>query len=330
MLSNPGTGDAEEVELKLLPTVPGETASAAHKLGLLKAGEEKVIELELTARQTGLLRISAEVAALGGLKANVDESVLVLKASLQASVHGPRLRYAGTTGTYEFHVSNPGNAAAKGVKVAAQIPTGVRFLAANQSGKYDHSQRQVVWTIDELAAGKERVMTCQLELDEQGEAKIDVVCTADLNLKEACQYITQVESVADLMLSVSDPRGPLPVGEEMIYEVTLLNRGTKAAEQIDLVAIFSDNMEPLSADTDVKYEVASGKMTFASIGSLSPGQRKIIRVKAKALAGGNHHFRAELSCKSLDTRIAKEESTLFYGESPIEATAEAPTGATRR
>ncbi|MEK6238574.1 MAG: hypothetical protein N2C14_27970, partial [Planctomycetales bacterium] len=58
-LSNPGTADAENVTLKLLPGNPGDAPPAAHSIGTLRAGDKKVIELELTPRQGGDLKIHA-------------------------------------------------------------------------------------------------------------------------------------------------------------------------------------------------------------------------------------------------------------------------------
>ena len=54
--------------------------------------------------------------------------------------------------------------------------------------------------------------------------------------------------MADLRLDVKDPEGPMPIGEETAYELHVRNRGTKAAEDVEVVAYFSAGMEPVSAD----------------------------------------------------------------------------------
>jgi hypothetical protein len=52
-LSNPGTGDAEEVSIELTPPGGDPKTPVKHKVGALKAGSTKSIELELTAREGG-------------------------------------------------------------------------------------------------------------------------------------------------------------------------------------------------------------------------------------------------------------------------------------
>ena len=81
-LSNPGNGDAENVLVSLMPIGRGGEAAASHKLGTVKAGDSRTIEVELTARQAGEVSIKAQAFADGGLRAEVAEKVLVRRANL--------------------------------------------------------------------------------------------------------------------------------------------------------------------------------------------------------------------------------------------------------
>src|SRR6185295_1394154 len=125
-LSNPGTGDAENIIIKLLPLGDRKDTGASHQLGTLAAGESKVIEVELTARETGSLSIRAEAVADGGLRAEVSDSVLVRRAGLQLDVDSPKVKYAGTPATFVVKVSNPGNANAENVQLTATLPAGAK------------------------------------------------------------------------------------------------------------------------------------------------------------------------------------------------------------
>ena len=49
------------VNLRLLPTSAGDEQAVSHPIGNIAAGESKVVELELTAKQTNTLEIKAEV-----------------------------------------------------------------------------------------------------------------------------------------------------------------------------------------------------------------------------------------------------------------------------
>ena len=76
-LSNPGTGDAENVLITLMPLNPGDGPPASHPLGVLHAGESKTIEVELIARQPGQVTIHAEAKATGDISATLEEEVTV-------------------------------------------------------------------------------------------------------------------------------------------------------------------------------------------------------------------------------------------------------------
>ena len=81
-VSNPGTGDAENVVLHLLPVVPTENTAGTKQIGVLKAGERQTIKVELTARQAGELQVRAQATGDGGLQASDFQDVIVRRASL--------------------------------------------------------------------------------------------------------------------------------------------------------------------------------------------------------------------------------------------------------
>jgi uncharacterized repeat protein (TIGR01451 family) len=108
----------------------------------------------------------------------------------------------------------------------------------------------------------------------------------------------------------------LAVGEEMIYEVHIRNRGTKAAENVDVAGFFSNGIEPVSAQGG-QSELASGQVVFRPIPAIAPGTEVVLKIKARAELAGNHVFRAEVNCSSVGAKLASEETTMFYGDSRI-------------
>ncbi|QGJ71869.1 Hypothetical protein PBC10988_35810 [Planctomycetales bacterium 10988] len=313
-LSNPGTADAEEVLLKLYPTTPGENAPATHRLGTLRAGEKKVIELELTPRQGGTLKIKSEAFANGGLSAQAEQSVLVRKPALKIAVDGPKFRYAGSSGTYRATVANPGNASARNIQVIALVPPGASFVSCSEGGRYEEELGKVTWRFTDLPPEGEQEVSWRCELNEPGVTRAQAACAADGDLRDSAAGITEVEAIADLLFTVSDPRGPIPVGEQVDYEIRLANRGTKAAENIQINAFLSAGLNPIAAAGGPKFSLHRGQVTFEPIASLGPGQEVTLQISAVATGSGNLVFRAELRCEALDLSIAEEESTRFYSD----------------
>jgi uncharacterized repeat protein (TIGR01451 family) len=312
-ISNPGSGDTENVTVGLLPIGRSGQASGNHRLGTLKAGESKTIDIELTARQAGAITIKAHAFADGGLRAEAAEQVLVRRASLQVEVEAPRVKYAGTAGTFRVKVANTGDAAADNVHVSALLPPEAKYISATSGGRSEPQEGRVEWIVGSLEPGGQRVFELQTALHAAGDNRMQFTAAADGDLSAAATSNTRVEAIADLKLEVRDPQGPIAVGDEAVYEVRVHNRGTKAAEGIDLAVFFSEGLEPISADGG-PHDIGSGQVVFQSIATLAADDTAVFRIRARAETAGNHVFRAEVNCESLDTKLASEEATHFYGE----------------
>jgi hypothetical protein len=132
--------------------------------------------------------------------------------------------------------------------------------------------------------------------------------------------------VADLVLEVSDPAGPVAVGGDAIYELRVKNRGSKAAEGVEIAAFYSKGIEPVSAEGG-GHEISPGTVVFAPIAKLGAGEESVFKIHARADAGGAHRFRVELQCKPLGTKLSQEETTLFYSDEPTSMQAAKPAAA---
>ncbi len=318
-ISNPGNGDTHNVSVTLLPIGHGSEAPGTHKLGDLAAGESKTIDIELTARQAGAIDIKAQSFAEGGLRAEASQEVRVRRAELKVAVEAPQVKYAGTPSTYTLLVENKGDALAEGVTLSAILPADAKFLSAS-GGRLDPQQARVNWNVGSLPAGGQRTFELQCALHAPGDNRLQIAVQATGDLSAATTCNTHVEAIADLKLEVRDPQGPVAVGDEAVYEVRILNRGTKAAQGIDLAVFFSDGLEPSAADGGT-HELGEGQVIFQALPSLGPGETAVYHVRSKAAQAGNHVFRAEVLCESLSTKLAAEEATHFYGDQRVERVA---------
>jgi uncharacterized repeat protein (TIGR01451 family) len=335
-LSNPGTGDAENVVLRLLPLQPGDPAPGERQLGALKAGARKAIEVELTARQAGQLQVRAAATAAGGLQCEASQDVLVRRANMEVQVQGPEMEYAGTSATYVIRVSNVGDAPAEGVVTSVILPDGAQYVSATEGAAVSAEHRQVGWTVGMLAPGAVRVLELTCLLTAPGDNRLDVRTRGEPELVSVQSISTRVEALADLQLVVNDPRGAVPVGTETAYEIRIVNRGTKAAEDIQVLGYFSDGIEP-TAVSGWQGTLAEGQVQLETIPRLGPGQEMTVKISAQALRSGSHVFQAELDCSNPETHLVHQESTRFYGDSPVTAqgtsaprTAAAPATPPRR
>ena len=119
-------------------------------------------------------------------------------------------------------------------------------------------------------------------------------------------------ATADLVLDVKDPVGPVPVGTEATYTISIQNRGTETADGVEAVVYFSRGIEPVSAD-GAHHKLGPGQVVFERIPSLGVGKSIQLQIRAKAETAGNHVFRAEVYCNASGIRLVSEEMTHFYG-----------------
>lgn len=312
--TNTGTGPAEQVSITIMPIKEGQQPTTIDAIGTIAAGQNKVIELELTAKQAGTLRIDAQTTANGDLKADAGHQVMVRRAKLELAASGPSIRYAATEAVFQLSLRNSGDAEARNVEIEAQLPEGARFVKASEGGRLDEANRRIVWQLNQLEMGAELDLqaTCVLEAEGENQLIAKVISEGESELSH--RVTTRVESVADLKLHVSDPKGPIPVGEEVTYEFKLVNRGTKAAQGVRLSVRFAESMQPTSI-VGGQGEIDTHHVRLEAIPQIGPGEERVVQVKAKAGQQGNHVFRTEVVCEDNDIKLAAEQTTRFYGNS---------------
>lgn len=328
-LRNPGTGLTEQVTLRLVP--PGGTPENAttQKMGNLKPGEVRDIDLELTAREAGELLIRADAIADGGLKAETTKSVLCRKPELSVDWRGPDKKYAGTVAAYYFRVRNPGTTATEPVDLSVKLPVGAEFVSASEGYSINTTSGVISWKLGGINVDEEQFMQLRCKIDRAG--KNDFVVSAKTNdgeLSDSKDFYTDVVALADLKLEVTDPQGPLPLGESVVYEIRVRNRGTTNAENINVIGLFSEGIDPTTVE-GAQFSVRDGRVTFHPIKSLPAGREVLLRIHAKANQVGTHVFRTEVACPKLDIKLAAEETTRFFEEEHRWEEGETPYSAER-
>ncbi len=325
-LANPGTGAAEDVSIDLTPPGGDKNSVVHHRIGASAPGESKKIELELTAREAGDLKIQAAATAAGDLHADAVKSVLCRKAELQIDWRGPDKNFAGAVATYFFRVRNPGTAPADQVSVTIDLPKGAELVDASDGHAWDAAKSSVVWQTGSLDASQERFVQLRCKLSQPGVNQMAMTArTAAGDLSDSKSAPVTIEALADLKLEVSDPKGVVPVGEMAIYEIHVRNRGLTAAHGVNVVGMFSEGIDPSQVEGG-QYVIRDGRVSFRTIDSLSAGGEAVFKIHAKATQPGTHIFRAEVVCDDLETKLSAEETTRFFVEEQRWADASAAYG----
>ena len=305
-VTNPGNGDADNVSVMLTPG-----KEKPHWIGHIPAGGSRQLQFEMSADQAGLMQLRAVASADRKLQAEVDYAVTVRQPRLELKVVGPARKYAGSAVKYQVVLANRGDAPANDLLIRAALPSGVTLVPGE--GQVDAAHGTMAWKLGTLAANTERKFDFTCQLVTAGDKTVQVSAEADSANMVSATTMTEVTGVADLKLIVNDPQGPQVVGDEVVYEVQVLNRGSKAAEAVKLVTQFSNHIEPVRVSGG-RADLVPGQALFRPLQRLEPGQQVTLKVYAKASTIGNHRFRAELTSDDPETQLVQEEMTRFMSD----------------
>ena len=309
----------------LMPIGGGENVPATHKIGLLAAGEEKVLDVELTARQAGNLTIQVDARADGGVHAELAEKVIVRRAGLKLDVRRAEDAVRRRGGNLHHPRPQPRHRpGAKRQPLGRRCPPAPSTLAGIDGARLDASGSKLRWTVEAINPEVEQSFVLKCSLAPPASSRMQVGAAADDDLTASADTVTRVDAVANLVMDVKDPEGPVAVGEEATYEVLVRNRGTKEAQDVEVFAYFSRGIEPTGAEGRPN-RLRPGQVTFQPHPLAGRRRRSGSQSPRRAEVAGNHIFRAEAHCKPLGTRLVSEATNLYYADSPaVEQTARAP------
>ncbi|MFG0265343.1 MAG: hypothetical protein ACF8AM_09345 [Rhodopirellula sp. JB055] len=300
---NPGDGVAPNVVFTLSPE---SSTPQSQRIGDIPSGKEAQFEVELTAQDLGDLKIHGLAVGDLELKAEADKNVRVLAADLEAVLTGPELKYQNTDAMYQLELTNHGTTASDDVLATLTLPMGVTYVGGMEGASLIDNQLR--WKIASLTPGARRNYQFQCRLGSTGQHEFTFNCKGSAAGQTGVALTTNVEAIADLVLSIEDPSAPAPVGQDVSYQIVIHNRGSKPATDVRAIAQFSHGIEPQQLlGNDGK--VITGQVLINPIARIDAGEEVRMTIVAKAAEGGHHRFRTEV--RSGDTILVAEEATHY-------------------
>jgi len=312
-IRNIGNGDANDLMLKFSASgvIMGETT-----IDSLPVGEERILDVTVQTREPDMkeLQINIQVAGPYGLSEETTKLVVIKRAALDLQIDAPGMQYVGNTLDYVLIARNSGTTASSGTVVEATLPLGVKYVSCTHNGEFDSETNRVRWNAGTLPIGGQFDCMLVCEAKRDGECRLDAKVTEKTGLEATDNAVTCVESIADVLLEIEKPQDPIKVGMTTEYLITITNRGSKAAENVEVAVYFAPGaIEPLDVDTEnARINVARGEVVFESIPVLSATETLKFRVKARGLISGSHRVRTMLVCQSTETQLTQEITSRFY------------------
>ena len=331
-LSNPGTGDLDDIQVIAEYVVGLEHDQVKNptndpKLNVLrtnikglKAGESKTETLVLTPKREGPLAVRV-TAMSGGLQDIATAVVTVQKPNVSLRVSGPNQRYVGRPAEWKIIVKNEGEAEQTGVVVRDRLPAELGFKFASANGSF--AGGEVTWNLGSLKPGQEIALDLTTEcLKSAAAAEKITQLSADGGVRFERSSKLQIDGIAALKMELTDLNDPVEVGKNVQYRMILTNTGSAPASKIDVKATLpADLLKAIRAAGPTKETLAGQFITFGRVDNLQPGAKVTFMFECQALKAGRALFRVEYTSELNLQPIFEEEPTTIVApfQSPVPA-----------
>ena len=275
-VSNPGTGVATNVVLaERIPRGLQHPAGGEleYTVGNLKPGESRRLDLPLMAKRPGPVTNRLVARADGNLRAVAERELEVLAPQLNIVMEGSKKRFLERQATYQVSVANSGTAPARQVELAVLLPPGLKFLSANNAGRFDEATRVVHWRLEELPAKETGSVELRTMPVAAGQHAIRLRGTAEKGLLVEKEHPVTIDGIANAQFQVINVNNPVAVGDETVYEVHVTNQGSKAAANVRLDVLFPPELKPLAAEGPTRYALDAGRVVFDGLAQIAPKRR---------------------------------------------------------
>ncbi len=315
-LSNPGTGVATGIILsERVPPGLRHPAGAdlEYDVGTLKPGESRQLELELVADRAGPVTNVMLARGDANLRAEHRLDIEVIAPELELAIDGPHRRFLEREAVYELGISNPGTAPAQNVELVVHLPDGLAFLSANNAGHYDETTRAVHWRLEELPVHETGVVELVTMPVRAGEHSLRVRSTAARGVEAESEQPVAIEGIAAILFEVRDVVDPIEGGGETVYEIKVLNQGTKASSNVQVHVLLPPEMQPLAAEGPTQHAIDGREVVFEPLSRLAPKADTMYRVRVRGLEPGDLRTRVQVLTDEMQgVPVTKEESTRVY------------------
>ena len=285
-----------------------------YEIGTLMPGQSKRIQLGLKAARIGRLRNIMFATAAGGLKTKHEIDMEVVAPNLSTTSDGPTLRYLQREATHKFGVANQGTAAATNVDLIARLPAGLRFVRADNRGRYDSNSHAVYWSLAQLGLKANAAVELTTMPVDVGNQDIKFEAVADLNQKAETIQKLAVEHLIDVFFDIDDVVDPIEIGSDTSYRIRIVNQGTKAATNVQLQIDFPNGLAPTAVDGNLQNQIQGQRILFTPISSMSPGDQIQFLVHGRGQAAGDHRVVVNMRADGRQTPVSKEETTRVYSD----------------
>jgi uncharacterized repeat protein (TIGR01451 family) len=314
-VSNPGTGKARNVvvqaRLDARLSHPSGT-ELEYSIGTLGPGETRLLEVPVTGTTLGEGNIVAEATSANRLSAQGGCMVEIVRPALALALEGPKLRFVDRKAVFTLTVHNPGVVAATNVQIFGSVPAGYKYQSATAGGGFDETMSAVAWFVGRLEPQATVKVEYELVARELGAHRVLAMVRADLGVDERTELDTTVDGVPSVALDMTGPDAPIEVGGQASYRLEVTNRGTKAANNVQVACRVPAEMEAANAQGATSGLLSGDRIVFEPLPTLAPRESKVYEVLVTCRRPGDVRFRSFFRSDECREVVQQETLTRIY------------------
>jgi uncharacterized repeat protein (TIGR01451 family) len=282
----------------------------------------------------------------------VNPGSAALPGALRVEKRGPKTGRVGETIIFDVVVANTGETALNDVKVIDTFERGLE--PSRVSDGYRIEEDQLTWQFDKLAPGESQQLQVEVLCKQAVRSCTRVTVTA-ADLVVADEVCVQIEPALEppavggplpadrtsppttspqpeasgkdqddvgigdvLSLNVSDLRDEVPVGSNIIYEVTVTNLQNITDSEVVVVLTVPEGLAPTSRGVGIvapsNPNISGRIIRFNPVAEIRPGESLIYRVPIRAEQAGQFRSQIRVNSNSQRRPLIRNEDSSVYSE----------------
>jgi uncharacterized repeat protein (TIGR01451 family) len=279
------------------------------RLGTLRAGERKIVEYKLTAKEAAELLTTSFVKSQETPEAEQAQSTTkVLTAGLALDLTGPATVGGGEPALYEIVARNTGTLPLSNVRVSGSVPGDCTLTKMTNGGQ--RYRDQVAWTVPQLKPGEAQSFRLGLKANTTGQRTVRAAARDTRGLEQARELRTSFQGTSLLQWHAElDPQ--VSSGQQRVLTVRVENRGGEAARNVRLRAVLPSQVTLVQASP--RHQASANEVAFDAITVPANGE-ETFTITYRAERAGQAYFTLKLSSDSLgDQPLTKEQAVEITG-----------------
>lgn len=207
-------------------------------------------------------------------------------------------------------VKNTGDAPDGEVRLALPLPEGATLIRTSEAAAA--AEGQVVWTVPDLGPDASRTVCATFKSGGLDLLTFAPVAVGACARPVGCRCLTRMVGIPAVLLEAVDLEDPIPVGDQVTYEITVTNQGSAPGTHLGVTCTLPTSQDYVSGSGVTSVTARGRTVVMDPVPIVDPKAQVSWRVVVKATASGDVRFKVELTSDQFQRPIEEYEATTQY------------------